>query len=153
MPPGQRLRPTNWRHRPASAISIADFARCAGQGRLVDRFPALAGFCVASVAETYGSERVPVRIVHPDPGLRVVLEPETPVRADWYQFELCFPPEGLVDVQIELSFADSRVLWLRMPVLARNHFFAHFRLEDALERLTLIVIGSGRLTEPMVCRF
>jgi len=97
--------------------------------------------------------RVPVRIVHPDPGMKVVLEPETPVRADWYQFELHFLPQGLVDVQIELSFADSRVLWLRMPALARNHFFAHFRLQDALKRLTLIVTGSGRLTEPMVCRF
>ena len=52
--------------------------------------------------------------------------------ADWYQFELQFPPEGLVDVVVQFAFADEGVLWLRLPVLARNHFLAHFRLESAL---------------------
>lgn len=90
-----------------------------------------------------------MRIVHPDPGLRIVLARERPMPADWYQFELKFPPQGLVDVVAQFSFADDRVLWLRLPVLARNHFLAHFRLEAALQRLTLIVTGSGRLAAPV----
>lgn len=94
-----------------------------------------------------------MRVVHPDRGLKLVFSPERPMPADWYQFELQFPPEGLVDVVAQFSFADDRVLWLRLPTLARNHFFAHFRLENTLERLTLIVTGSGRLTEPTLNRF
>jgi GT2 family glycosyltransferase len=117
------------------------------------KFPAPAGFRIVSTDEVRAGEGTPVRIVHPDPGLRLVLAPEQPMPADWYQFELTFPPEGLVDVIVQFSFADDRVLWLRLPVLARNHFLAHFRLEDALERLTLIVTGSGRLTSPTLCRF
>ena len=118
------------------------------------RFPAPAGFHVVSVdKEIQGAERAPVRVVHPDPGLRIVLAPDKPLPRDWYQFELGFPPEGLVDVVVQFSFADERVLWLRLPLFARNHFLAHFRLEGALERLTLILTGSGRLTEPMRSRF
>ena len=45
------------------------------------------------------------------------------------------------------------MLWLRLPVIARNHFLAHVRLEDALQHLTLIVTGSGRLSAPTLCRF
>src|SRR5947209_19560586 len=71
----------------------------------------------------------------------------------WYQFELRFAPEGLVDVVAQFSFADDRVLWLRLPLFGRNHFLVHFRLEGALERLTLLVTGSGRLTEPTLSRF
>jgi GT2 family glycosyltransferase len=90
---------------------------------------------------------------HPDPGLKVVLAPSRPAPGGWYQFELTFPPEGLVDVQAQFVLAGDRVLWLRLPVLARNRFLAHFRLEDALERLTLTVTGSGVLNAPRVCRF
>jgi GT2 family glycosyltransferase len=117
------------------------------------KFPAPPGFRIVSADEVRAGEGTPVRIVHPDPGLRLVLAPERPMPADWYQFELKFPPEGLVDVIVQFSFVDDRVLWLRLPVLARNHFLAHFRLEDALHRLTLIVTGSGRLTSPTLCRF
>src|SRR5687767_1313895 len=94
-----------------------------------------------------------MRVVHPDPGLRLVFSPDRPMPSDWYQLELRFPPEGLVDVVVQFSFADERVLWLRLPLFARNHFLAHLRLDGALERLTLIVTGSGRLTEPALCRF
>ena len=103
--------------------------------------------------EVRGGEGTPVRVLHPDPGWRIVFTPDRPMPSDWYQFELQFPPEGLVDVVVQFSFADDRVLWLRLPLFARNHFLAQFRLEGALERLTLIVTGSGRLTEPAVCRF
>ena len=117
------------------------------------KFPAPPGFRIVSADEVRAGEGTPARIVHPDPGLKLVLAPQQPMAADWYQFELKFPPEGLVDVIVQFSFADDRVLWLRLPVLARNHFLAHFRLEGALEQLTLIVTGSGRLTAPTLARF
>jgi O-antigen biosynthesis protein len=103
--------------------------------------------------EVQGGEGTPARVVHPDPGWRIVFAPGRAMPSDWYQFELQFLPEGLVDVVVQFSFADDRVLWLRLPLFARNHFRAHVRLEGALQRLTLIVTGSGRLTEPAVCRF
>lgn len=114
---------------------------------------ALPGFRLVSADEIRGGEGQPVRVAHPDAGLRLVFSPERPISAGWYQFELRFPPEGLVDVVAQFAFANDRVLWLRLPVLARNHFLAHFRLENALERLTLIVTGSGRLAAPAVCDF
>ena len=94
-----------------------------------------------------------MRVIHPDPGWKIAFAPDEPVSAGWYQLALRFPTEGLVDVQAEFSFIDERVLWLRLPVVARNHFLAQFRLENALGKLTLIVTGSGRLTEPTECRF
>jgi GT2 family glycosyltransferase len=116
-------------------------------------FPAPAGFRIVSSEEIRDGQGTPARVVHPDPGLRITLAPERPMPADWYQFELKFPPEGLVHVVARLSLAGEGVLWLRLPVLARNHFLAHFRLEQALESLTLMVAGSGRLTAPDPCRF
>ena len=111
-------------------------------------FPAPAGFRIVSSEEIRDGQGTPARVIHPDPGLRITLEPERAMPRDWYQFELKFPPEGLVHVVARLSLAGEGVLWLRLPVLARNHFLAHFRLEQALESLTLIVTGSGRLTAP-----
>ena len=116
-------------------------------------FSAPAGFRLASAEEIREGEDAPVRVVHPDPPLRIEFVPDRPMPGGWYQFELRFPPEGLVDVVAQFSFAEERVLWLRLPLFARNHFLAHFRLEGALQRLTLIVAGSGRLTEPVLCRF
>ena len=120
---------------------------------MADGFLVPLGFRLVSVDEVRGGEGTPVRVVHPDPGLKLVFAPDRPLPADWYQFEIEFPPEGLVDVVVQFSFADDKVLWLRLPLLARNHFLAHLRLEGALERLTLIVTGSGRLTGPALSRF
>jgi GT2 family glycosyltransferase len=111
------------------------------------------GFRLASTEDIRDGQGTPVRIVHPDPGLRLTLVPERPVASDWYQLELAFPPEGLVDVTARFLFAGGNVLWLRLPVHARNHFLAHFRLEEALEELTLVVTGSGRLDAAHTCRF
>jgi GT2 family glycosyltransferase len=116
-------------------------------------FSAPTGFRLASTEEIRDGQGMPVRVVHPDPGLRVTLVPERPVPSDWYQLELVFPPEGLVDVTARFLFAGGNVLWLRLPVFARNHFLAHFRLEEALEELTLVVTGSGRLDAAQTCRF
>jgi GT2 family glycosyltransferase len=78
--------------------------------------------------------------------------PDGTMPGGWYQLELQFAPEGLVDVVARLSFAVDQVLWLRLPLLARNHCLAHVRLESGLEDLTLLVTGSGRLAEPLLCR-
>ena len=118
-----------------------------------DEFPAPDGFRLLSSEVIRGGEGVPVRVVHPDPALKKTFVPETPMPAGWYQFELTFPPEGLVDVVVQFAFADENVLWLRLPVIARNQFVAHVRLEKALQRLTVIVAGSGRLNAPALCRF
>jgi len=118
-----------------------------------DAFPAPDGFRLSSSDIVRGGEGVPVRVVHPDHGVRMTFVPEAPMPAGWYRFELAFAPDGLVDVVAQFTFADENVLWLRLPVIARNHFLAHFRLENALQRLTLIVTGSGRLSAPTLCRF
>ena len=118
-----------------------------------DAFPPPDGFRLSPSDIVRGGEGVPARVVHPDPALTETFEPEAPMPAGWYQFELAFAPEGLVDVVVQFTFADENVLWLRLPVIARNHFLAHVRLEDALRRMTLTVTGSGRLSAPTLCRF
>ena len=116
-------------------------------------FPAPEGFRQISSDVVRGGEGTPARVAHPDPGLRMVLAPPAPMPGGWYQFELAFLPEGLVDVVVQFTLAGDNVLWLRLPVIGRNHFLAHVRLENALQQLTLIVTGSGRLNEPTLCRF
>ncbi|TMJ01353.1 MAG: glycosyltransferase [Alphaproteobacteria bacterium] len=117
------------------------------------RFPAPAGFRLVSTDEIREGGGTPARVIHPDPGLKLALAPDRAMPGGWYQFELQLLPEGLVDVVAQFSFADDRVLWLRLPLFGRNHFLAHFRLEGALQCLTLVITGSGRLTDPTVCRF
>ena len=68
------------------------------------RFPPPSGFHLVSADELRGGERAPVRVMHPDPGLRLVFAPDRPMPSDWYQFELRFPPEGLVDVVVQFWF-------------------------------------------------
>jgi GT2 family glycosyltransferase len=116
-------------------------------------FPPLAGFSLVSIEETAADARVPVRVVHPDPGLTVAFAPSQRTADDWYQFELQFPPEGVVEVLAHIAFADGGAVWQRMPALARNHFLAQFRLHGTIERLTLTITGSGRLAEPARLRF
>jgi GT2 family glycosyltransferase len=115
-------------------------------------FPAPAGFR-AEIAAARDEQRLPVRILHPDPPLIVMLVPTEPVRGGWYELSLRFSPEGVIDCVAQFVHANGRVVWLRLPMLARNEFLAHLRLEDSLERLTLFLQGSGRLAEPSVCRF
>jgi GT2 family glycosyltransferase len=117
------------------------------------KFPAPDGFRLVARDTVRAGEGTPVRVVHPDPGLRMTFAPVTPVSEGWYEFELTFPADGLVDVAAEFVFARGDVLWLRLPVVARNHFLAHFRLEDALKEFVLIVTGSGQLSKPARCRF
>jgi GT2 family glycosyltransferase len=116
-------------------------------------FPAPAGFRVVAAASHPEEQRSPVRVLHPDPSLTVTLIPNAPLRSGWYEFALRFSPEGVIDCVAQFAHASGRLVWMRLPMLARNDFLAHLRLEDSLERLTLILSGSGRLTEPSVCRF
>ncbi len=116
-------------------------------------FPQPAGLRLISAEKLPQEEGTPVRIMHPDAGLRLVFTPDRPTPPGWYELELRFPPAGLVDVVAQFAFADSRVMWLRLPLYARNHFVAHFRLEAALDHVALIVTGSGRLTGPVSSRF
>ena len=44
----------------------------------------------------------PFEWTHPDPALRVVLEPIAPVRGRWCRFAIRFPPEGVVDVMVQV---------------------------------------------------
>ena len=64
-----------------------------------------------------------------------------------------FPPRAPVDCIAQFVHGNGRVVWMRLPMLARNEFLAHLRLEGSLERLTLILSGSGRLANPSACRF
>ena len=72
-------------------------------------FPAPAGFRIVSSEEVRDGQGAPARVIHPDPGLRITLEPERAMQRDWYQFELKFPPEGLVHVVARLSLAGEGV--------------------------------------------
>ena len=116
-------------------------------------FPTPAGFCVASAVSRHGEQRAPVRVAHPDPSLTVTLVPNEPVRSGWYELALRFPAEGTVDCIAQFAHRNGRVVWMRLPMLARNEFLTHLRLEGSLERLTLILSGSGHLTNPSACRF
>ena len=116
-------------------------------------FPALPRFRLVSVEETPVEAHLPVRIVHSDQGLTAVFVPTERTADDWYRFELRFPPEGVVEVLAHFELTGGRVLWQRLPAFARNHFQAQFRLQGAIERLTLTLTGSGHLGQPDLCRF
>lgn len=111
-------------------------------------FPTLLGFRLVAVDEVRADMRAPVRVMHPDPGLKVTFAPAEPTANDWHQLELRFPPDGVVDVLAHFAFTNGRVLWQRLPALARNHFLAQFRLDGSIERMILTVTGSGLLAQP-----
>lgn len=116
-------------------------------------FPTPVGFRVSVEASRSEEQRSPVRVAHPDPGLAVTFIPNEPVPGGWYELVLGFGAEGTVDCLAQFVHANGRVLWLRPPMLARNEFLAHLRVENSLERLTLILKGSGRIAAPSLCRF
>ena len=117
------------------------------------KFPTLAGFkqvpALAAAAPAHG----PLRVIHPDPQLVVAFAPLGQLANDWYSLEVVFPSEGLVDVTAQLTFEEGLVWWLRLPTPERNHVLAHVRLDGTLKQLTLTMTGSGRLAQPILCRF
>ena len=94
-----------------------------------------------------------MRVAHPDPGLRIVFAPTAPVPSGWYQLELAVSARrpgrcrGPVRVRkrpgaVAAAAADRAQSFSRAPAPRRW-----------TGQLTLIVNGSGRLSEPMLCRF
>jgi GT2 family glycosyltransferase len=122
-------------------------------GMMPAEFPAPDGFRRVAQDTIRSGDGRPMRIVHPDPGLRLTFAPASPLAAGWYELELTFPPEGLIDVDAAFTFGGGEVLWLRLPVIARNHFLGLCRLARALEHLVLTVTGSGRRDAPTSWRF
>jgi len=116
-------------------------------------FSAPAGFRVEIATGRSIEPHSPVRVAHPDPPLTVALIPTAPVPPGWYELALQFDPEGTVDCLAQFVHANGRIIWLRLPMLARNEFLAHLRLADPLERLTLMINGSGHIAAPRACRF
>ena len=55
-------------------------------------------------------QRLPVRILHPDPPLIVMLVPTEPVRGGWYELSLRFSPEGVIDCVAQFVHANGRVV-------------------------------------------
>jgi GT2 family glycosyltransferase len=137
LPPGQHQVPVD---------------REAGFMTRMPGFPAPPGFR-AEITASRDEQPTPVRVQHPDPALTVSLTRTEPMSGGWYELVLDFGAEGTIDCVAQFIHANGRVLWLRLPVIARNQFLAHLRLTDPLECLTLILSGSGRLTEPSSCRF
>lgn len=116
------------------------------------QFPTPTGFRRDSAVEPRQRQGAPVRVVHSDPALAVTFTPLHPMTNDWYRIELGFPSEGVVEVLAHLVFAGERELWQRLPALERNHFSAQLRFDGLLERLDLLITGSGLLTQPDFCR-
>jgi O-antigen biosynthesis protein len=107
------------------------------------------GFRTVSVGAIDAPDDIPIRLNHPDIGIRVTLEPTGKLAPGWYHFELCFPPEGVVDLLVNISFERPGEFWLRPAAVDRNHFAADLRVTDKVARITLLVGGSGRVRRPL----
>jgi GT2 family glycosyltransferase len=112
-------------------------------------FPAPLSFRVVSVETHLHDVGQPTRVIHPDPGVKVVLEPMAWFHGGWYRLEVQFPPDGVVDVLAQFVCVDGSQFWHRLTVIDRNSFSATVRLGGALERLALRINGSGYLMRPV----
>jgi GT2 family glycosyltransferase len=112
-------------------------------------FAVSARLSVASVEAGLRQPGLPARVSHPDPAVKVVLEPTTRFRRGWYKLEIQFPPDGVVDVVAEFICAGGDQFWQRLPVVDRNSFCVTLRIGGILERLILRISGSGYVTRPV----
>jgi GT2 family glycosyltransferase len=112
-------------------------------------FAASARLRVVSVEEALRELSLPARVTHPDPAIKVVLEPTTRFRRGWYKLEIQFPPDGVVDVVGEFICAGGDQFWQRFPVVDRNSFCLTLRIGGILERLILRISGSGHVIRPV----
>jgi GT2 family glycosyltransferase len=112
-------------------------------------FAASARLRVVSVEEALRELSLPARVTHPDPAIKVVLEPTTRFRRGWYKLEIQFPPDGVVDVVGEFICAGGDQFWQRFPVVDRNSFCLTLRIGGILERLILRISGSGHVMRPV----
>jgi O-antigen biosynthesis protein len=106
------------------------------------------GFRVVSCQSLEPPDEIPIRLNHPEIGIRVDVEPTAEVRSGWYRFELSFPPEGIVDLAVNVSFGRNEQFWFRPAAVDRNHFAADVRVTDQMMQLTLLVGGSGQVRRP-----
>src|SRR5262245_16078941 len=102
-------------------------------------FPAPNGFEVISVEQIPRSTIAPVRVVHPDPMFLVTLAPRRVLPRGWYRLTLGFPPEGTVDVIVQLCFSDGEEFWRRLAARERNHFVLSIRCNSPPATIKLIV--------------
>jgi GT2 family glycosyltransferase len=110
--------------------------------------PRLPGFRLASCKTLPSPHQVPIRVVHPDHGLQLDLQPIGEVGPGWYRLELKFPMEGVVDAIVNLALSRGDQFWLRPGVLDRNHFVADLRLKSTLRSITIKLVGSGDIRQP-----
>jgi hypothetical protein len=89
----------------------------------------LPGFRLASCKDLPSPHQAPIRVVHPDHGVRLDLQPIGEIGPGWYRLELRFPGEGVVDAIVHLSLRGGDQFWLRPGVLDRNHFVADLWLK------------------------
>jgi GT2 family glycosyltransferase len=108
----------------------------------------LPGFRLASRSDLPSPHQVPIRVVHPDSGMRLDLQPIGEVGPGWYRLELKFPMEGVVDAIVHLALSGGDQFWLRPGVLERNHFVADLRLKSTLSSITIKLTGSGDIRRP-----
>jgi O-antigen biosynthesis protein len=117
------------------------------------RFPLPKGFYIVSAKVLPRKNEVPVRLVHPDPSYQITLAPNLPPAFGWHKLALKYPADGIVDVVAQISFANGEELWQRLPAQERNHFALHLRCDHALDRISLIIGGSGHLLRPTEISF
>ena len=108
----------------------------------------LPGFRLAACKDLPSPHHVPIRVVHPEPGVRLDLQPIGEVGPGWYRLELRFPVEGVVDAIVHLALRGGDQFWLRPGVLERNHFVADLRLKSPLSLVTIELAGSGDIRRP-----
>ena len=93
------------------------------------------GLRVVSCQAIEAPNNVPIRLNHPELEIRVSIEPTAEIGIGWYHLELCFPPEGVVDLIVSISFDKGEQFWLRPVAVDRNHFSADLRVRTRSRRL------------------
>jgi GT2 family glycosyltransferase len=88
-------------------------------------------------------EEVPIRLNHPEIGIRVVMEPTSDLNTGWYRFELSFAPEGVIDLGVNICSGQDEQFWLRPAAVDRNHFATDIRVTGRITQIVLMVGGSG----------
>jgi GT2 family glycosyltransferase len=112
-------------------------------------FSAPSGFRVAAIEKYIHHLDGPRRVIHPDPAISVSLEPIVPFSGGWCRFEICFPPDGVVDIVVKVQCAGENQVWYRLAAIDRNSFVATVRIPSPVERVTLHISGSGYLMTPL----
>jgi GT2 family glycosyltransferase len=107
----------------------------------------------ASSADQIEFLHEPPSLVHPDaPVVLTCADPDLP-SGRWLVFQAEFDRAGLVEVLVEVRFADGKRMVLRPVLTGRNCFYASFRPTRTIASVTLRVSGSGHRLKPKSLRF